>query len=118
MVVRVGGLVVALIGVILALAGGGLGLALLGQPVPDVPLLRDMAPYLAQVAEKAALPPGADWAALTGSTAGVLALVGLGAGLLIVLSGLSQALTGRRSAVGLVLLVAAICGFAVAAVVA
>jgi hypothetical protein len=118
MMARLGGLVVALIGLALALAGGGLGLALLGEPVPDLPGLRELSPYLAQIAQGAALPAGSGWADLTGSTPGMIALAGLGAGLMIVLAGLAQLVTGERTGLGLVLLVAAIGGFAVAVAVA
>jgi hypothetical protein len=93
-------------------------MTLLGRPVPDVPFLRDLTPYLARIAEGAALPPGADWEALTGNTVGIIALAGLGAGLLIALAGVSQVVTGRSGGVALVLVVAAVCGFAVAAALA
>lgn len=115
---RLGGLVVALIGVIMAMAGGGLATALLGRPLPDLPLLRDMAPYLAEVATAAAMPAGSGMADLPGTTMGLIALAGLGSGALIALAGLAQVVSGRRSALGLIVIVAALCGFAVAAALA
>ncbi len=118
MVARVGGLIVVALGVLIGWVGGGLSMLLLGRPVPDVPLLRDMTPYLARVAEGAALPPGSDWGALTESPVGVIALAGMGAGILIALAGVTQVVTGRGGGVTLVLVVAAVCGFAVAAAMA
>lgn len=118
MAARIGGLILVALGILVGWAGGGLALTLLGQPLPDVPLLRDLSPYLAQVAQGAALPPGSDWGALTASPVGVIALAGTGAGLLIALAGVSQVVTGRGGGVTLVLVVAAVCGFAVAAALA
>lgn len=118
MTARIGGVIVTLIGLLLTYAGGGLGLALLGRPLPDVPLLRDIAPYLQEVAAKAPLPAGSDWGALTESTLGVIALGAFGGGLMVVLGGVTQILTGRRSGLSLVLVVAGLCGFAAAAVIA
>lgn len=116
MTARIGGAVMALIGLLLTYAGGGLGLALLGRPLPDVPLLRDLAPHLQELAARAPLPPGSDWGALAGSTLGIIALGGFGGGLMVVLGGVTQMLTGRRSALSLVLVVAGLCGLAAAAV--
>jgi hypothetical protein len=117
-VARVGGLIVVALGVLVGWAGGGLAMALLGRTLPDVPLLRDLSPYIAKVAEGAALPAGSDWGALTASPVGVIALAALGAGMLIALAGVSQVVTGRGGGVTLVLVVAAVCGFAVAAALA
>lgn len=115
---RLGGLIVMLVGAALALAAGSLGLALLGRPVPDLPGIVQLKPWLTEIAAAVALPAGAAIGALSGVTVGRLALGGVAAGLLVMLGGLVQVLWGKRNAgtIGLVLL--GILGFAAVAALA
>jgi hypothetical protein len=114
MALRLGGIFLILMGVALAVIGTALALAILGQPIPAVPGLAAIQPVLAKLAEIAALPAGSDWQALPGTGSGQMALAGIVAGGALALGGLWQAITGRRSAVVLALVLAIICGFAVA----
>jgi hypothetical protein len=116
MAIRLGGIVLFLMGAALAALGAAVALSLLGRPVPDLPGIAALRPILTQMAEAAALPAGSGWDALTGSGSGVAALAGLSGGGLLVLAGLWQAVTGRRSGTVLALVMLMICGFAVAMV--
>jgi hypothetical protein len=112
MVIRLGGVVLFILGAMLAIAGGALTLALLGRPIPAHSLVDDLRPYLAQIAARAGLPPGAGLPALAASPFGLIGLGGLAGGGLFALMGLWQFLTGQRSAGGVALIALVVAGVA------
>jgi hypothetical protein len=109
---RIGGIALLVMGGVIGLIGYALGLAILGQPVPALPGLDRLGPVFTAMAEAAAVPPGSDWDALPRSGSGVGALAGMAAGVAIIAAGLWQVLTGRPSAVVLVLALMAVVGAA------
>lgn len=111
---RLGGLVLIRIGTVLVVLGSAPAMAILGRPIPDASLVRDVVPYLRQIAAKVAIPPGSELPALFASGFGIAAVAAIGAGALLGLAGLWKVLTGRRGAVILVTVVAMVCGFAAA----
>ncbi len=118
MAMRIGGIVLLVIGAALAVLGAALRMALLGQPVPSFPGGAQVIPALVHIGEKAGLPAGSGWAELAGNTFGQMALFGLVAGALLMIAGLWQFVTGRRSGAILVLVTLLVCGFAVLMVLA
>lgn len=102
---RLRGLLAVVIGVGLAVPGYGLALAILREPLPDWWGLRDLAPYLAQIARAGAPEPGLRGLLL--ADFGLMALGAMALGGIAVLGGLWQIVTGRNSLYGV--LVALLC---------
>jgi hypothetical protein len=118
MAMRLGGVFLILMGAVLAALGAALALVLLGRPLPGIPGLSALQSFFDQLADAAAVPDGSAWDVLTGSTSGKMALAGLAGGAALILGGLWQTVTGRRSATILTVVMALVCGFAVAMVMA
>jgi hypothetical protein len=118
--VRLGGLVLVLMGAAIFLAGGFLALALFGAPLPAWPGVDQVAPFFAQIAAASVppIPPGAPVGALLTVGWGQAAAGVMAGGALIAILGLAQLLSGQRSVVALVLIAGLIIGGAVAAVLA
>lgn len=112
--VRLGGLVLLVLGGAAAVLGAAMALAVLGRPVPTGEWIDWMRPFLDRIAVKAALPPGSDVGALIVRGWGQVAVAAIASGAVIALGGLRQMISGRRSVVFLVLVAAIIVGFAVA----
>lgn len=118
MMARAGGLVLVLMGLVIAGIGAVMAMALLGQPLPAHDAVAAMQPFLVKIASEAALPLGSDVGALVTRGWGQVAVAAIAAGSVIGLGGLRQVLTGQRSIALLILIAAIIVGFAVAAALA